>query len=247
MDAQKFTLALDSHTDQIAKIMIHLLTSGELSDVTLVCDDQVKFKAHKFILKQCSKVFESILEETDDKIKSIVFLRGVNHEDLRSILEFIYCGQTTLDQERMQDFLEAGKDLLINEIKNWKDNEENGRNAYPEDDSYDDDKYLVKSNNGEMSSQEEITPRSRKSKGELLLNSAECPQCNMKFSQRSNMLKHYRNVHDGKRISCNYCSYQTTEVSNLKRHLGSKHSETEIEKMSKIISVTSQIGLQFTK
>ena len=215
--------------------MGNLLTTGESSDVTLVSDDQVKYKAHKFILKQCSKVFESILEETCDT-KSIVFLRGVNHLDLRCILEFIYCGQTTIDQDRMQDFLKAGKDLMVNEMENFYEKNEES-DFIPEDDSdrSEDTKDWDISNNGVTFYQKNVIskPVQRiKTKGESLLNSTECPKCNMKFSQRSNMLKHQRNVHDGKRIPCNYCSYQTTEVANLKRHLSSKHSVTHIEKMN---------------
>ena len=97
-------------------------TAGESSDVTLVCDDQVKFKAHKFVLKACSPVFESILQETND-LKSVIYLRGVNQLELKPILDFIYSGQACFQQERMKEFLDNGKDLQINEIKHVPDDE----------------------------------------------------------------------------------------------------------------------------
>ena len=61
-----------------------MLDTGELSDVTLVFDDQVKFKLHKFALKACSPVFESIFQESFE-LKSVVYLRGLNQLELKPI------------------------------------------------------------------------------------------------------------------------------------------------------------------
>ena len=83
----------------------------------------MKFKAHKFILKSCSPVFENILNETRDS-KSVVYLRGVNQLELKPILNFIYSGQASFNQERMKDFLKIGKDLQINQIKEVPEEEE---------------------------------------------------------------------------------------------------------------------------
>ena len=54
MTTEKFTLTWHSYASHFQDILGHLFDSGDLSDVTLVCDDQVKFKAHKFVLKACS-------------------------------------------------------------------------------------------------------------------------------------------------------------------------------------------------
>ena len=90
MDNEKFSLTWHSYISHFQGVLGNLFDTGESSDVTLVCDDQVKFKAHKFILKSCSPVFESILNETNDDSKSVVYLRGVNQLELKPILSFIY-------------------------------------------------------------------------------------------------------------------------------------------------------------
>merc|ERR1711923_694183 len=113
---EKFTLSWHSYASHFQEVLGNLLDNGESSDVTLVCDDQVKFKVHKFVLKACSPVFESILQETNE-LKSSVYLRGVHELELKAILEFIYCGQASFYQERMKEFLKVGKDLQIKEIK----------------------------------------------------------------------------------------------------------------------------------
>ena len=123
MTSEKFTLTWHSYSSHFQKILENMFESGESSDVTLVCDDQVKFNAHKFVLKSCSTVFKSILEESMEP-KSVIYLRGVNHLELKPILEFIYLGQASSYQERMKYFFAVGKDLQIREIKDAS-NEEN--------------------------------------------------------------------------------------------------------------------------
>ena len=116
MADEKFTLTWHSYTSHFQELLGNLFDTGESSDVTLVCDDQVKFKAHKFVLKACSPVFESILDETNES-KSVVYLRGVNQLELKPILDFIYSGKASFYQERIRDFLKIGRDLQIKEIK----------------------------------------------------------------------------------------------------------------------------------
>ena len=60
------------------------LTSGDYSDVTLLCQDQ-QVRSHKLLLA-CSSVLRNILDSNLD----CVFLRGVRGEILTSILRFIY-------------------------------------------------------------------------------------------------------------------------------------------------------------
>ena len=88
MANEKFTLTWHLYTDHFQGLLSNLFDNGESSDVTLVCDDQVKFKAHKFILKSCSPVFESILNESND-YKTVVYLRGVDQLELRTILRLL--------------------------------------------------------------------------------------------------------------------------------------------------------------
>ena len=51
MNNEKFTFTWHSYANHFQEVLGKLFDTGESSDVTLVCDDQVKFKAHKFILK----------------------------------------------------------------------------------------------------------------------------------------------------------------------------------------------------
>ena len=108
-------LQLNSYPDHL-KLMVKGLYEDENSkDVTLVCDDKIKIKAHKIILKAFSPMFQLMLNEGDD-IKPIVFLKGIQHQELISILQFIYLGETNVEEERMHTFLDVANSLEIEDV-----------------------------------------------------------------------------------------------------------------------------------
>merc|ERR1712243_182432 len=74
--------------------MKNLLHSTDSSDVTLVCDDKTKFKAHKFVLRACSTFFQSILMAMPPKGDSVIYLRGVLSQEMKSILQFMNVAKT---------------------------------------------------------------------------------------------------------------------------------------------------------
>ena len=57
------------------------MNDKDSQDVTLVCDDKVKIKAHKIVLKACSPVFENILENINTS-EAVVYLRGIDHQEM---------------------------------------------------------------------------------------------------------------------------------------------------------------------
>merc|ERR1712126_757327 len=96
--------------------MLHeMMKSNELTDVTLVCDDKKQFKAHKNVLSACSSVFKSIINDLPQN-NSVIYLRGIQHQEVETILEFMYLGVATFYQERTNEFLNVAKNLEIKEI-----------------------------------------------------------------------------------------------------------------------------------
>ena len=112
--SEKFNLIWQTFPLHGKSLFQQLMETGKYSDVTLVSDDQHIFKAHKFVLSSCSTFFETIFDNNPNNTS--VYLRGVNQEELNSILQFIYLGETTLFQERMNLFMNVAKDLKIKEI-----------------------------------------------------------------------------------------------------------------------------------
>ena len=103
--------SFQAHTDEL---LSELYSSACYSDVTLVCDDQTQFRAHKFVLSACSRVFRNIL--SNDVSSPFIYLRGVANEEMESILQFMYLGKAICHQDRMTEFLNVAKDLDVREI-----------------------------------------------------------------------------------------------------------------------------------
>ena len=111
----QFDLKWSTFTDHLREMLHNMRSSNELTDVTLVSDDKELFKAHKIILSASSPVFKSII---NDSLLSnqIIYLRGIQSQEIESILQFIYLGQATLYQDRMNEFLNVAKSLEIKEV-----------------------------------------------------------------------------------------------------------------------------------
>ena len=60
--AEKYTLNWNTFTDHLRLMFKDLYEEQQHSDVTLVSDDQIQFKAHKIVLSACSPVFKKIVD-----------------------------------------------------------------------------------------------------------------------------------------------------------------------------------------
>ena len=97
MNQEKFNLNWVNYSDHLREMLHEMMNSSYLTDVTLVCDDKVQFKAHKIVLSACSSVFKSIINQLPQN-SSVIYLRGIQHQEMESILEFMYLGMATFYQ-----------------------------------------------------------------------------------------------------------------------------------------------------
>jgi len=109
------TLEWKNYPDHLKNIFHQMIVSPEYTDATLVSEDQKEFKVHRVILSACSSVFESIFR-INSQSNAIVYLRGIEGQEIESILQFIYLGQTDLHQEKISEFLSVAKSLKIKEV-----------------------------------------------------------------------------------------------------------------------------------
>ena len=112
MYQEKYNLNWHTYSDHLRDMLHDMMKSDELTDVTLVCDDKTTFKAHKVVLSACSSVFKSIISHIPQN-NSVIYLRGIQHQEMESILEFMYLGVTNLDQQRKNYFLDVADTILF--------------------------------------------------------------------------------------------------------------------------------------
>ena len=87
----------------------------QFSDVTLVSDDHRPFYAHKYVLGTFSPYFKDILLNNPHP-HPLIYLRGIHHEDLYALLQFIYLGKASVYNSNIKRFALAAKDLQIKKL-----------------------------------------------------------------------------------------------------------------------------------
>ena len=83
----------------------------ELLDVTLACEDET-IEAHKVVISSCSPFFRHVFSKTK-QTHPFIYLKGVLHKDLVSLLDYIYTGETQIPAEDVNRFIEAAQELKI--------------------------------------------------------------------------------------------------------------------------------------
>ena len=114
--AEMFNLSWHTYSDHLRDSLKELKTTEKFSDVTLVCDDRRYIKAHRYILSACSPVFKNMLEIDTSNVHPLIYLRGIKYSEMESIMQFIYLGEATINQERKNDFIFVAKSLKITEL-----------------------------------------------------------------------------------------------------------------------------------
>ena len=79
--AEKYTLNWNSFTDHLQLMFKDLYEEGKHSDVTLVCDDQTQFKAHKVVLSAWSPIIKKIID-TNPSQHPLIYLRGIESYEM---------------------------------------------------------------------------------------------------------------------------------------------------------------------
>ena len=111
---EMFSLKWKYFIPNLSSSLSDLFTENSYSDVTLVSDDKIPFLAHKYVLSASSPVLKTILLDNPHS-HPLIYLRGVNHQELESILQFIYLG-SSLYHGNMNRFLQTAKDLQIKQL-----------------------------------------------------------------------------------------------------------------------------------
>ena len=225
MDSHEFLF--DSHVGHTSSLVKDLFDTKSFADVTLVCHDNIKLKAHKFILSSYSEVFELTLKMVND----IVHIPKVRQEEMLLILQFMYTGRVEVPKKSLIEFSQAVQELKVKYIE---------------------DKFLVKLLKLHAEERDLEEKLSAKRRRDLRSNRKwrcpicnvslhreasfnchmetvhqktkyKCIECDISFKSQSGYNYHRDSVHDKRKHPCPQCSKVMTSKSNLTLHIKSKH------------------------
>jgi len=111
MGTEQFCLRWNDFHSNITSAFAEIRDHDDFLDVTLVCEGET-VKAHKLVLSACSPLFRLMLKKNSHP-QPMIFLRGIRHPDMVSILNFMYNGEVNVNQEDLQNFLAAAEELKI--------------------------------------------------------------------------------------------------------------------------------------
>ena len=217
---EKCNISWQAYSDHLPRLLREMMTTEAFTDVTLICDDHgnKKIKAHRNILAACSPVFKNIFENSEAN-HPIVFLKGIKYSEMNSILHFIYLGETTFQQDRLNEFLNASKSLEIPELGDVQDynqdvvKQEPGTNLTFEtqDDQQQDD-------TNTMGNEHEDPLLSTSSQDIKQGPSFPCGECSKVYNNARSLKRHEQATHEGIKYHCQICNTGFTQFSNLTRH-----------------------------
>ena len=116
--------SIEDHSTDLLQKITNLFKENALTDVTLVCDDHTKLEAHKVILGAVSSTFREMLSHNTHP-HPLVFLKGVQRTELQSLLDFIYHGETSIQQDSLEEFMKIGKTFEVSGLGLGNTNYEN--------------------------------------------------------------------------------------------------------------------------
>lgn len=65
------------------------------------------------VLSSCSTYFEDILRGLPPAHHPIIFLRGIPYWIVKALADFMYAGEVSIDQSRLQELLEVAELLKV--------------------------------------------------------------------------------------------------------------------------------------
>ena len=227
-DTTEVELKWPNYLQHLRKSLSDMFKSMEsTADVTLVCEDGTETKAHKLILSVSSNILNNAINDLPVNGKKI-FLKGIQNQEIRSILEYMYLGVVKVNQAKMNELIEAAKILQIHDfekvppvIETKLPCKECGMKFYNNGTL---NRHILSKHEGLTFSCDQCDYQtSRKDTltshilSKHLKSKFKCDSCEFVGKERA-LRAHKSIVHKGKRIMCCYCDYQADSRHALVKH-----------------------------
>lgn len=110
-EQEHYSLRWNNHQNHILRAFDALLQTKSLVDVTLVCAES-SIRAHKVVLSACSPFFQNVFAENPCK-HPVIVLKDYPGWVVKAIVDFMYRGEISVPQKRLEQLIQAGESLQI--------------------------------------------------------------------------------------------------------------------------------------
>ena len=238
MNRGQLNLQWDAYSDHLQGILQDIISNDSFSDVTLVTDDKKQVKAHRNILSSCSSVFKEIFQYGASSNHQVIYLRGIQHSEIESMLHFIYLGEAKVD--RMKEFIEVANNLEISGLSDFgsysevsQANQDKQANSETEnhevthledmpmslevDDAVDDRQKDAQSNTQSLSMEEDVNENCE------AFQKIDVDKSLKKDNKKELSSSIDKFKYDGNKYHCNWCIYQASRQRDVTLHIQSIH------------------------
>ena len=111
MNTTSLLISNSDYVETQARFYSDLLKNQELTDVTLACDGY-QIGVHRTVISASSLFFREVIKNSKHQ-NIFIFLKGVDKETLKSMLQFIYAGEATVPSESLERMVEVGNELKV--------------------------------------------------------------------------------------------------------------------------------------
>ena len=218
MGDETYTICWDTFGAHLTETAKRLYETKASADVTLISDDLTEFPAHKFILCAGSNILYQLFSKTE---ASTLFLKGIHDQQLEAVLQYLYLGETTVNEGNLKEFLNDAKDLEIQDLDNPLDSRYDSfkeEPLQPNNVNHIKDEKLLK---GQI---DKFNFTTKDSDGKF-----QCRECDLSYIQKQSLNQHIENVHKGITYSCMHCNKEYNQKSHLKRHVLGTHEKHKLK------------------
>ena len=209
MNQETFMLKWKFYEECISLVLNGETIEGVHTDVTLFSDEMIPFKAHKFVLSANSTYMKEILLNNPHPNPSI-YLKGIQKNELQTMLQIMYYGEATLYKECIENFFNVLEEFQFKSI------------LLPSRTTIM-DKLAFGEHRKEKSLSSRRKPRRNTNvvdrkydNGDAVTSLFSCSHCDYNATDRSNLRRHEKSIHEGIRYECRQCEYKATRGSYLK-------------------------------
>lgn len=108
---------IGKHFTDAFKRIIEIFQDSKLCDVTLVCKNEIKIKAHRIILSSVSDYFRAMFTNNlSESFKSDIEMTNMDGNALKALVDFIYSGAIDLNDSNIFSILNAASFLQLNSV-----------------------------------------------------------------------------------------------------------------------------------